>query len=196
MTVEAAIVAQKDNAAFESWVRTFTPWVTARVREWRGLHGVDPDDLEQSAWLGLIEALHTYCPARGAFAPWAQGVMRRRILDAVKSARRVKHRPLSEASDIVEADGHDRYADIAPDPGAVIAADDTLRHFTRLLIHALSPLELAVLRAMMHDLKGQALAQAIGMPAKAVDNAQQRVRHKAWALWIRMYESSKEAHTR
>lgn len=183
MIAEAAIVADCNNGGFEMWMRQFRPWVKSRVRVWQRLGGVDPQDLEQSAWLGLVEAMRYYRPDRGPFEPWAQGVMRRRIEDAVKSAQRVKHRFVSEALTWTLEDGQERVAATNSDPFEIIAEQERFDQFERLLMSALTPLELAVLRAMLYGLKGNAIAKAIGVPPKTSDNAQQRLRRKARAIW-------------
>ena len=171
------------DVTFEAWMASFRPWVRARASQWRGVPGLDRTDVEQAAWLGLVEALQQYRPDRGPFEPWAHGAMQRRIKDAVKGARRVKHRFVSEASALVDDAGHERFSDRAADPLDVVVQQDHVRQFTRFLIQTLRPLELAVLRAMIRGLAGQAVAQSVGMTAKAVDNAQQRLRRKAWTLW-------------
>ena len=183
MIAEAAVVADRNNDGFEGWMRQFRPWVQSRVRKWKRLGGVDPQDLEQIAWLGLVEALRGYQPDRGPFEPWARGVMRRRIEDAVKSAQRVKHRLVSDALTLTLEDGQERVGATNSDPFEILAERDRLVQFERLLMSALTPLELAVLRAMLHGFKGSAIAKAIGVPPKTSDNAQQRLRSKARAIW-------------
>lgn len=185
--------AQQDNQAFEEWMAVFWPWVRSLAHQWRDVPGLEPADVEQAAWLGLAEALRTYCAIQGAFEPWARGVMRRRMVDAIKGAQRVKHQPLAQAEALVDANGREKYSTVMPDPLDQLVDHDRLRWFMQVLVQALSPLELRVLRVMIRGGTLRDSAAWAGISPKMFDNTRQRVRRKARTLWDVTIEREQEA---
>lgn len=175
-------ICRHNNDAFAQIAQQLRPWGHTMTQSWRGLTGVDPEDLAQAAWLGLVEAADTYRAERGDFLIWARGVMRRRILDAVKAISREKHQMLNRAivrdpdpmSRARGSDPCDQWIDQREWYERVIA-----------LFQELSPLECTVLRYRLHDFTPTEIANTIHISDKAVDNAWQRVRRKAHNLLVR-----------
>lgn len=175
--IDAHAIARGDNQAFEAWMASLEPWVRRQANVWRGIAGLDPDDVKQAAWLGMVEAAHTFREDRGvSFATWARATMKSRMIDAVKSATRQKNQPLAHTAALRDEGA------IGPGPLDALVDHEVLRKYSHALIWELSPFELTVLRAMLRSLSRKDGAACVGIPEKAFDNGMQRIRKKARVL--------------
>lgn len=138
------------------------------------LPGATRDDVRQEALIGLWEATGVYDPEQGPFRPFAKVVIRRRLLDAVESANRFKHRFLTDAKRT------------AVDPDGVVR-----EIVDQLAAHELGPDELVLLLEELRGLVGAILGlselerraivrviDGLGPETKQDDNALQRARTK------------------
>lgn len=186
----ADAITRGDNQAFEAWMAALEPWVRHQANAWRGVAGLDPDDVQQAAWLGLVEAARTYRDEGGVgFATWARETMRSRMVDAVKIATRQKHQPLAHTAEL----GDEPLVGLAPLDALVDS--EVVREYSAALIRGLSPFELKVFRAMLRGLTLKRGAAWVGIPEKAFDNGMQRVRKKARALWEALHTEQWEEVT-
>jgi len=159
------------------------------VRQWTGfaytiagdyfLPGGDLDDIRQEALIGLVNGLRAFDPALGVpLKGFLRLTITRQVLTAVKQARRLKRRQITEALRVIELD--DETVD------AVDAFSDPLTDCHRSLIARLTLDEVKAATWAMSDLEAKSLiGVAIGVPyleidcdAKKVDNALQRARRK------------------
>lgn len=122
--------------------------------------GSDQDDVHQEAMIALWIASETWDQRRGPFRPFAALVIRRHLIDAVKTACREKHRYLTLA---------------VRDPLSVEAADQREHVDLGPLVEAikvLSPLERdCLIRVVING-------EPYSIGGKRVDNAVQRARLK------------------
>lgn len=88
-----------------------------RIADCYPILGADRADGRQEALLALQEARRDYDPTRGPFDPFARHVVRRRLSDACKAARRQKQRILSDAA---RDDDLAAVADEKTDPAVVV----------------------------------------------------------------------------
>lgn len=154
----------------EAVMQPFRGWVHAEAHKWRGVPGMAVDDFVQVGWIGLWEATTLYDSTRGAFAPFAYRVMKRRMVDAARGAMRDKHQVLNGAA------SWDHISPLAaPDE-----RDDAERGpLAEYLWQLASPVERRVLTALWAGHGITEGAQALGISRKSFDNALQRLRRKA-----------------
>lgn len=148
------------------------------------LAGGDSEDLTQEGMLGLLAAIREYNgDLNTPFKTYAELCIRRRLLTAVKTASRMKHRPLNDgvSLDVVLSDEN-------PSPAfyeafrrsteeQVLArerADEIFHTFSR----CLSEFEINTLNLYLEGLSYSEMARIQNRPEKSIDNAVQRIRRK------------------
>lgn len=177
-----------DPAAWEALCAHFAGRVRRLARHY-GWPGATPDDLEQEAWIGLIRAVRTFDPARGAdFARFAEYAIRRQLQTACKQAFRQKHlpfltalrleQPLGSAPDAGRTLGDRVPAPATGQPEAALEPDPLEQALTAALRAPLTATERQIFWAWAAGLPYAAIAQRLGRPRKAVDNALQRALRK------------------
>ncbi|MFA9432591.1 RNA polymerase sporulation sigma factor SigH [Egicoccus sp. AB-alg2] len=175
-----------DETATTELLLRYRPLAQARARNYF-LVGGDQDDLAQEAMLGLFKAVRDFSPRSGAsFRSFAELCITRQVLTAVRGATRHKHRPLNTSVSLDRP--HDSRPDVtigevlpatdAPDPLAVVVADDDLGRLRAALDASLSGLEAQVLGLYVEGRTYEEIADRLGRHVKAVDNALQRVKRK------------------
>jgi RNA polymerase sporulation-specific sigma factor len=171
-----------DDLALRTLVARYLPVARRAGRRWF-LVGGDRDDVEQEALIGLCEAVRDYDPGQGtSFRSFAELCVSRQVLTAVRRATRHKHLPLNHSVPLTRAPDEvvDLRSVIAPDdPAETVVAqagvDDALASLSVLL----SPLEREVLALCLERRSYGEIGARLGRPAKAVDNAVQRIKRKA-----------------
>jgi RNA polymerase sporulation-specific sigma factor len=171
------------------------------------LPGGEPDDLAQEARIGLVDAVHTWDPARGVpFSNFAWLCATREARTAINAARANKHQLLTTAASLEQAEAPAGEMAMATDLQAAYEArtprrspvrmsvvdrpnrgdDDPLaktlaREQLRALIartRTLSPLERRALMLANNDRPHTEIAATLHIRVRAVNNALQRARHK------------------
>ena len=148
------------------------------------LAGAEFDDLLQEGMLGLLHAAAMYDPARGVpFRSFASLCIRRRLIDAVRSAGSAGSRLLSDALPLcaVSQGPLPDTAALHPvekDPEELLIGREEFLEFRRKLSDALSPFENRILALYLEGLSYAEIARRLGRPVKSVDNAVQRIRRK------------------
>lgn len=138
------------------------------------LMGGDQEDLLQEGMLGLLSAIRSYAPDRGAsFSTYAWRCIRSRLLSAVRSAASNRHETLNSALPLEEALC---LPDQEPSVEQQLIRLDSMRQ----LRSSLTELEGGVLDLYLAGLPYREIAQRLGRSPKSVDNAVQRIRKK-WA---------------
>ena len=146
------------------------------------LAGGDSEDLIQEGMLGLLSAIRTFDPEKGAkFTTYAEFCIRRRIYSAIKLASGNKHTPLNsyislEATQIDESDTQSAYFLRVPEDS--IIAREQAGEVEKLLYGALSRFESSVLELYLDGISYKDMAMKLGKSDKSVDNAVQRIRKK------------------
>lgn len=150
----------------------------------------DSADLLQEARLALIEAAEKYRSDRGAsFQTYAELVIERKVMTAVRTANRIKHRSANEALSLAapagDEDGDATLADALPGPNYEDPAEQVIAH-EALHGYVVRSLRLTDLerKAVAGQLNGESYddtASALGASPKTVDNALQRARRKLTA---------------
>ena len=132
------------------------------------------EDLAQEGFLALLSAVDTFDAERHVrFEAFAAVCVRNRMISAGRKAPARLEVSLAEWEEAGQAD-------VSPqsDPAAVLVERDEEE---RLLVHlkkVLTPLEYQVLVLRLASCSYEKIAARIGVSAKSVDNAMQRVRRK------------------
>ncbi len=151
------------------------------------LKGGDEDDLHQEGLIGLLEAMRDHEPAKSSFTNFAELVVKRRLIDAIKVAGRRRHSPLNEAASLDaprrsgnEFDEDYNLMDQIDDSRADIYRTVVARATLATLFVAslkLTEMELACFSLRNDGLSYEEIIAETGYPnTKAVDNALQRCR--------------------
>lgn len=149
------------------------------------LPGATIDDVRQEARLGLLKAIRTFKPDRGAtFSSFARLAMTAEVVTALISATRLKHRPLNESARVGTTDDGDEVvigdflaSPFCRDPYLIVIEKEWLAAIFQRM-KEMTPLERRSLMGITNGLSYQHLAAALGTHPKAIDNAAQRARLK------------------
>lgn len=180
-----ALSCQGNELAEEELVKRYGKVVRACARPYF-LAGGDSEDLIQEGMMGLLSAIRKFDPTNGAgFKTFAEQCIRNRILSAVESASRQKHKPLNTGVSLEELDQLNQ----SPDLG--VFEDPFLRETENTVLEKenekeiifqnnvrLSQLERKVLDLYLSGMSYQEIADTIHKPIKSIDNAVQRIRKK------------------
>ena len=170
-----------DSAAEEALVSEYSRLVRVCARPYF-LAGGDSEDLIQEGMLGLLSAIRTFDPNKGAkFSSYAEFCVRRRIYSAIKLASGNKHTPLNsyislESPQLDESSTHSAYFLRVPED--FVIARERVGEVERLLYGALSRFESSVLELYLEGMPYKDMAIRLGKSDKSVDNAVQRIRKK------------------
>ena len=173
--------SENDSAAEEALVSEYAVLVRACARPYF-LAGGDSEDLIQEGMLGLLSAIRTYDPEKGAkFTTYAEFCVRRRIYSAIKLASGNKHTPLNsyislESSQLDENSTQSAYFLRVPED--FVIAREQAGEVEKLLYGALSRFESGVLELYLEGMSYKDMAVRLEKSEKSVDNAVQRIRKK------------------
>ena len=172
LPIEAA--ASGDEQAYAIVAKRMVPIIRSVVQSFESL-GVDAEDLEQEASMGLLAAVRSYRTDGGAaFTTYATACIRNRLTSV---ARQQGKRIRSEQS--IEDNGE--LPDEDSDPALRMLEQESLIQLREQLRQRLTELEYAVLLARLSDLSYEEIAARLGVNKKTVDNAVQRLRRKMTA---------------
>ena len=181
-----ALAQQGDRTAEELLVERYFSVVKACSRPYF-LAGGDGEDLIQEGMLGLLKAVRAFSPERGVpFEAFARMCIMRRIYSAVSSASAAKHEPLNHSENIAKTplfDENSKAVHAVSDPVNVVIDMEEYRERQQRLQALLSAFESRVLALYLDGCSYEEMAAEVGKSVKSVDNAIQRIRRKAAALF-------------
>ena len=183
LTDEAlAALAAREQQAFPELLNRFHNIILYKIASVKTC-GMDADDLMQEASLGLYSAVRTFSAGKNAsFRTYAGVCIDNRLRSAVRNSARDKNKPLShymELSDYYKQEDAFSTTDAGTDPEAMVLINESVAELRQRLQTLLSEKEYQVFT--QYHLNGRSyedIAKCLGMDAKAVDNALQRVRRK------------------
>lgn len=167
-------------------VHRYKPLVLARARSYF-LIGADHDDLVQEGMIGLFKAVRDYRYEKNiAFRTFAEMCVVRQLVTAVKAATRQKHQPLNSyislslhAGDEADHPLIELPSDTpSDDPESAFIRNEEIHGMNRAVEKLLSLFERQVLALYLDGIPYAEVAQRLGKPLKAIDNALQRIRRK------------------
>lgn len=181
-----AMAQQGNRAAEEGLAVRYFSVVKACSRP-HFLAGGDCEDLIQEGMLGLLKAVRAYEPERNVpFEAFARMCITRRVYSAVSAASAVKHEPLNHSENIAKTplfDENSKAVHAVSDPVNVVIDMEEYRERQQRLQASLSAFESRVLALYLDGCSYEEMAAEVGKPVKSVDNAIQRIRRKAAALF-------------
>ena len=170
-----------DLEAEEQLVERYSQTVRMRARPYF-LAGGDSEDLIQEGMFGLLSAVRHFDPARDvSFKTYAERCIDLRLITAIRTASRFKHRPLNDSVSLDSPEFDERQIlsrGLLRDPEELVITRELTDELQSALIKKLSRLEKAVLDLYLEGLSYTDIAERTGRSVKSVDNAVQRIRHK------------------
>ncbi|MDR0518745.1 MAG: sigma-70 family RNA polymerase sigma factor [Clostridiales Family XIII bacterium] len=163
------------------------------------LAGGDTGDLVQEGMIGLFRAIMDYDESKEAsFRTYAELLIARQMIAAVRSAARQKHIPLNTSLSLdasagpisggaegeagVGGEGGASLGDMLPDaagsPEEALLAKDGIERLEAECVHLFSKFELCVWNEYKNGMAYTEIAKILGKTPKAIDNALQRMKKK------------------
>ena len=181
-----AMAQQGNRTAEEALAVRYFSVVKACSRPYL-LAGGDCEDLIQEGMLGLLKAVRAYAPERNVpFEAFARMCITRRVYSAVSAASAAKHEPLNHSESIAKTplfDENSKAVHAVSDPVNVVIDMEEYRERQQRLQALLSAFESRVLALYLDGCSYEEMAAEVGKSVKSVDNAIQRIRRKAAALF-------------
>ena len=176
-------LAEKNHDACDYLLRKYSYLVKKTARSFY-IIGADSDDLIQEGMLGLYGAINTFSKEKSSFKTYAISCIRNSILDAIKSANRLKNQPLNTSVSYNKQDEVngafliDLFT-IGIDSAETIAiANEQYANLVNVIYSTLTKKELAVLKLYLDGLTYQEIASALSLDYKSVDNTIQKIKKK------------------
>lgn len=144
--------------------------------------GIDRNDLIQEGMLGLTNAICYFKDQKEAtFYTYATTCIKRKVISAIVTANRQKHKILNESISYDDPDlTNDKFLkDSNYDPLQIITNSDSKDNIEGRIKAKLTPLETQVFELMLSGFKYKEIADILDKDIKSIDNAIQRIRHKA-----------------
>ena len=173
--------SQGDTDAEEELIKRYQILVRACARPYF-LAGGDSEDLIQEGMVGLLSAVRHFDPGRDvAFKTYAERCITSRLVTAVRTASRFKHRPLNDSISFESPQFDERQImseSHLRDPEELVITKESTDELSSTYARVLSKLEKEVLRYFLDGLSYRDIAARTGRSEKSVDNAVQRIRRK------------------
>ncbi len=170
-----------DPEAEERLIERYSQTVRMRARPFF-LAGGDSEDLIQEGMFGLLSAVRHFDPGRDVtFKTYAERCIESRLITAIRTASRFKHRPLNDSVSIDSPEFDERQIlsrGFLRDPEELVITRELTDELQSALIERLSRLEKTILDLYLEGLSYTDIAARTGRSVKSVDNAVQRIRHK------------------
>ncbi len=183
---QLAVMAKNgDGDAAEYLIRKYKDLVRGKARMYF-IVGADSEDIVQEGMIGIFKAIKSFDPTRQAsFQTFAEICVNRQIIDAVRTAGRMKHSPLNESVSLDKpVDGSDESTlsdtikDREPELEDIVVLNCEMDKLLILGKEIFSELELQVWNEYLKGRTYPQIAEITGKSVKAVDNALQRTRRK------------------
>jgi len=189
-----------DALAEETLIRNYAGIVYKKARVYF-MAGADAEDVVQEGMIGLLKAVRSYDADKNAsFGTFAERCVTNQIISAIRSADRIKHKPLNTSVSLnkpVSADAASGAADQteitlgdtlstnpADSPDEMLVIKDVAYYILNNGDNVFSDLEMKVLSEYIKGFTSSQIAERLGKTSKSVDNALQRTRKKVNAyLW-------------
>lgn len=177
-TEDAVLLAQAargDRAAEEELVLRYQ-WLVRSCARPLFLLGADQEDLLQEGMVGLIKGIRDFDPQRNvSFSAFARLCVRRRMLDAIRTASGDRHAILNGSLSL-DDQAQQVFLSEKDNPEALLIGQETFEE--RLSRCSFSALERQVLSLYLDGVSRREMGVRAGLPLKAIDNAIQRIRKK------------------
>ena len=199
--IQLAAKAQAGDAlAEETLIRNYSGIVYKKARAYF-MAGADAEDVVQEGMIGLLKAVRSYDADKNAsFGTFAERCVTNQIISAIRSADRIKHKPLNTSVSLNKPVGTDASpgatdqseitlgdtlsTNPADSPDEMLIIKDVAYYILNNGDNVFSDLEMKVLSEYIKGFTSSQIAERLGKTSKSVDNALQRTRKKVNAyLW-------------
>lgn len=176
-------LAEKNHDACDYLLRKYSYLVKKTARSFY-IIGADSDDLIQEGMLGLYGAINTFSKEKSSFKTYAISCIRNSILDAIKSANRLKNQPLNTSVSYNKQDEVngafliDLFTSGIDSAETIAIANEQYANLVNAIYSTLTKKELAVLKLYLDGLTYQEIASALSLDYKSVDNSIQKIKKK------------------
>ena len=176
-------LAEKNHDACDYLLRKYSYLVKKTARSFY-IIGADSDDLIQEGMLGLYGAINTFSKEKSSFKTYAISCIRNSILDAIKSANRLKNQPLNTSVSYNKQDEVngafliDLFTSGIDSAETIAIANEQYTNLVNVIYSTLTKKELAVLKLYLDGLTYQEIASALSLDYKSVDNTIQKIKKK------------------
>ena len=193
--IQLAAEAQAGDAlAEETLIRKYAGIVYKKSRVYF-MAGADAEDVVQEGMIGLLKAVRSYNAEKNAsFGTYADRCVTNQIISAIRSADRIKHKPLNTSVSLsrpVAQEGSSAGADAAEitlgdtlstdpadSPDEMLIIKDVTYYILNNGDNIFSDFEMKVLNEYTKGFTTGQIAERLGKSSKSVDNALQRTRKK------------------
>lgn len=176
---------QGDHESLDLLLRNYAPLVRSLARK-SFLMGGDIEDLQQEGLLAIINAVRLYNPEKNkSFSSFATMCVRTKMIDAIRTATREKHRVLNIASslsseetmEILENSAVDG-SETALDPLTIYLEEEKKTSFYENLSKLLTTDQIDLLKLYFEGYSYVEISQKMNIPLKKVDNTLSLVKRK------------------
>lgn len=164
-----------DGQAIDVLMRRYKGLVSGVARPFF-LVGADYEDLMQEGMIGLFHAIDSYDCKSASFVTYARQCVRNRLLDAVKTANRDKHRALNDSVSLTLLTEGESLLIGSPEESAI--AEESVRMLRAKIIEVLSTDEYRLLAAYLNGKSYRQIAAELNRSSKYVDNTLQKIKRK------------------
>lgn len=165
-----------DTAALTRLLERYSDIILQKAKSFKGLSGIESDDLYQEGMMGLVAAVYSFNETREIqFSTYAVTVASRKMLSALKKSNNKSNLPLRSYISIEE---ENNLLSFAPTPEEIIIYNEELDKINNFIKTKLSKTEKKVLKLSMLGMSYSEIADILECTEKSVDNAIQRIRRK------------------
>ena len=193
--IQLAAEAQAGDAlAEETLIRNYSGIVYKKARAYF-MAGADAEDVVQEGMIGLLKAVRSYDADKNAsFGTFAERCVTNQIISAIRSADRIKHKPLNTSVSLNKPVGTDASpgatdqseitlgdtlsTNPADSPDEMLIIKDVAYYILNNGDNVFSDLEMKVLNEYIKGFTSSQIAERLGKSSKSVDNALQRTKKK------------------
>lgn len=197
---QLAAEAQSGNVdAEETLIRKYSNLVLSKTKAYF-MAGADSNDVMQEGMIGLMKAVRQYDAGKNAsFAVFADRCITNQIISAIRTADRIKHKPLNTSDSLSRPIGTENgengesggltlgdviSANQAETPEEMLIMKDVTYYILNNDDNIFSELEMQVLGESIKGYSYDQVAARLGKSRKSVDNALQRAKKKiSHYLW-------------
>lgn len=170
---QLAALAVSDKSALTALMIRYDGLISAKAEAMKTA-GVGADDLFQEGIMGLLDALKSFDPQKGAsLKTYVNACARNRMINAI--SRKMPHLSLDELGD-------DDTAIEIENPESIILRREHEKSLFEDISQKLTAIEWSVLQLYLQGFTYSGISSKLGISSKAADNAMQRVRRKLRAL--------------
>ena len=183
-------IGEATEEAVEILYKKYEPLITSiakrMYKQIEKRSGLELSDLIQEGMVGLSFAIHTFDDKNGTmFYTYARTCIERKIISAIVSTQRLKHRPLNEAiSYNIESTGRELVdfdvllSDNTLNPEVMLISSEAEIELQNDIYHYLGDQERQILELKISGFTYPEIAELLDISKKKVDNTMQRIRAK------------------